>query len=71
MTAWGVAALGAGGLALVVGTVARGLGARGALTDEERYYRDHADPIISNWDRDRLPLWKQRWLAQHAPTDEP
>lgn len=42
-----------------------------ALTDEERYYRDHADPIISNWDRDRLPLWKQRWLAQHAPTDEP
>lgn len=36
MTAWGVAALGAGGLALVVGTVARGLGARGALTDEER-----------------------------------
>lgn len=34
----------------------------GALSDEERYYRDHADPSISNWDRDQLPRWKQRWL---------
>lgn len=34
-----------------------------ALTDEDRYYREHADPTVSNWDRDRLPRWKERWLA--------
>jgi hypothetical protein len=33
-----------------------------ALTEEERYYRAHADPTISNWDRNELPRWKQRWL---------
>lgn len=32
------------------------------LSDEERYYRDHADRTVSNWDRDQLPRWKQRWL---------
>lgn len=34
-----------------------------ALTNEDRYYRQHADPAFSNWDRDRLPRWKQRWLT--------
>ena len=38
----------------------------GRLTDEERFYRAHADPAISNWDRDRLPRWKQRWIARLA-----
>lgn len=35
------------------------------LSEEDLYYREHADPIISNWDQPRLPLWKQRWLAEH------
>lgn len=35
----------------------------GSLSDEDRYYRDHADPTVSNWDRSELPRWKQRWLA--------
>jgi hypothetical protein len=34
----------------------------GELSDEERHYRAHADPSISNWDRDQLPRWKRRWL---------
>jgi hypothetical protein len=34
----------------------------GALTDDDHYYREHADPTVSNWDRDELPRWKQRWL---------
>ncbi len=33
-------------------------------TDEDRYYRAHADRTIANWDRDELPRWKRRWLAQ-------
>lgn len=37
-----------------------------ALSDEERYYREHADPSISNWDRDQLPRWKERWLRTQA-----
>ena len=32
------------------------------LSAEDLYYRRHADPTISNWDQDRLPLWKRRWL---------
>ncbi|CAN5505265.1 hypothetical protein BH23ACT3_BH23ACT3_01390 [soil metagenome] len=36
------------------------------LSAEERYYRTHADPSISNWDRDQLPRWKQRWLRTQA-----
>ena len=32
------------------------------LSDEDVYYREHADTSISNWDRDDLPRWKQRWL---------
>lgn len=40
------------------------------LSDEDRYYREHADPIISNWDREELPIWKQRWLASHGPDAE-
>lgn len=35
------------------------------LSDDERYYRQHADPAFSNWDRDAVPRWKQRWLADH------
>ena len=41
-----------------------------ALTDEEQYYREHADPTISNWDRDRLPRWKERWLAVQPGSDD-
>ena len=37
------------------------------LSDEDRYYREHADPVISNWDRDELPRWKQRWLTALRP----
>ena len=29
-----------------------------ALTDEDRYYRAHADPLVSNWDQEVLPGWK-------------
>jgi hypothetical protein len=28
------------------------------LTEEDRYYREHADPLTSNWDREVLPGWK-------------
>lgn len=34
-----------------------------ALSEEDRYYRDHADASVSNWDRSELPRWKQRWMA--------
>ncbi len=40
-----------------------------ALTDEDRYYREHADPTISNWDREELPAWKRRWLNNFAELD--
>ena len=39
------------------------------LTDEDRYYREHADPTISNWDREELPAWKRRWLDNFAELD--
>lgn len=39
------------------------------LSDEDRYYRDHADRTVSNWDRDALPWWKQRRLGPR--TGEP
>jgi hypothetical protein len=39
--------------------------ATAGLSDEESYYREHADPTISNWDRDQLPRWKARWLREH------
>jgi len=29
-----------------------------ALSDDERYYREHADTLVSNWNRDRLARWK-------------
>jgi hypothetical protein len=32
------------------------------LTDEERYYREHADPLTNNWDLERLPARKLREL---------
>jgi hypothetical protein len=38
----------------------------GRLTDEDRWYREHAEPSIMNWDRDEIPRWKQRWLDEHA-----
>lgn len=41
------------------------------LTDEDRYYRAHADPTVSNWDRDELPRWKQRWLNVLGETPSP
>ncbi len=34
----------------------------GALGDEDRYYRAHADPTVSNWNRDVLARWKRRRL---------
>jgi hypothetical protein len=37
------------------------------LSDDDRYYREHAEGSISNWDRDELPRWKARWLEQHEP----
>ena len=40
-----------------------------ALTEEDRHYRDHADPSVSNWDRSELPRWKQRWLSILAASD--
>jgi len=33
------------------------------LSEEDRYYREHADTTMSNWDRDQLPWWKQRRLG--------
>jgi hypothetical protein len=38
------------------------------LSAEDRYYREHADPTISNWDRDALPEWKRRWLRDDGET---
>lgn len=32
------------------------------LSDEERYYRDHADPLTSNWDLERVSASKRRKL---------
>jgi len=29
------------------------------LTEEERYYREHADPLTTNWDLERLPPWSK------------
>ncbi len=37
------------------------------LSAEDRYYREHADAMIANWDRDQLPRWKRRWLEEQAP----
>lgn len=34
------------------------------LSDDDAYYRDHADATISNWDRDRLPWWKVQKLGE-------
>jgi len=39
------------------------------ITDEDRWYRDHAEPSTVNWDRNDLPRWKRRWLA--ANVDDP
>ena len=39
------------------------------LSAEDAYYREHADPTISNWDRDQLPRWKQRWLRTRRSKD--
>ena len=33
------------------------------LSDEDVYYRAHADATMSNWDRDELPWWKARRLG--------
>ena len=38
------------------------------LSEEDRWYREHADRATANWDREQLPRWKQRWLsAQQQP----
>jgi hypothetical protein len=39
------------------------------LSEEDRYYRDHADSLVSNWDRDALPRWKRRWLDTNTTVD--
>jgi hypothetical protein len=36
------------------------------MTDEDRWYREHAEPTTANWDRERLPRWKRRWLDAAA-----
>ena len=36
------------------------------LSEDERYYRAHADTVFSNWDRAVLPRWKQRWLNSQS-----
>jgi len=33
------------------------------LSEEDRWYREHADRSTANWDREELPRWKQRWLS--------
>jgi hypothetical protein len=33
------------------------------LSEEDAYYRAHADTTMSNWDRDQLPWWKARRLG--------
>jgi hypothetical protein len=43
--------------------------APGDMTDEDRWYRAHVEPSTANWDRERLPRWKQRWLD--AAADDP
>ena len=42
----------------------------GTLTDEDRWYREHVEPTTANWDRERLPSWKARWLAANRSTEE-
>jgi hypothetical protein len=37
------------------------------LSEEDEYYRAHADRTISNWDRDELPWWKARRLGLLPP----
>lgn len=32
------------------------------VSDEDRWYREHADTWTANWDRSELPRWKRRWL---------
>lgn len=41
------------------------------LSDEDEYYRAHADPTVSNWDRSELPRWKQRWLRVLGESPSP
>jgi hypothetical protein len=31
-------------------------------TDEDRYYRDHLDPAVNNWDQGADPDWKRQLL---------
>ena len=38
------------------------------LDEEESYYRKHADPTVTNWNRDQLPRWKQRRLVPRPST---
>lgn len=41
------------------------------LSDDDRWYREHADTTTANWDRNELPRWKQRWLSAQDRPDEP
>jgi hypothetical protein len=41
------------------------------LSVEDRFDREHADPTVSNWDRDELPRWKQRWLKVLGESPSP
>jgi len=41
------------------------------LSVEDRFYREHADPTVSNWDRSELPRWKQRWLRVLGESPSP
>jgi hypothetical protein len=38
------------------------------LSAEDHFYRERADAMIANWDRDELPRWKRRWLEARSET---
>ena len=39
------------------------------LSEDDTYYREHAERSIANWDREELPRWKRRWLEQNQPAN--
>jgi hypothetical protein len=34
-------------------------------TEEERYYRDHLDPLVNSWDQSGIPPWFRAALDEH------
>jgi hypothetical protein len=33
---------------------------------EQAFYRDHSDPLFSNWNGETLARWKERWLEENT-----